>query len=278
MTKQDDTCARPWWAYYIQKDMKHIPTRQTSKSEGIKKRGTHLCVGNESHGWQMVAAPVNPPCRLCRTWVSGSWKPHFPDSRTPEPLDLKNHYTLTWLRTWVHTPGASASSGEKSGCWGILLGVVAAVSAPGTYFGEDGRRDGGALTLQERHMAEAVWSRSPNLGASFLPAAEVNGSLGKLVLSWFLGNRSWEFSLNLFPKTFQWSLHPVESSAAYICYLNLPETNCWPCRWHSADPRGGDGNMAGGIWPVDFIRLVMIGHQEFSYKTVILCLRKILET
>ena len=30
-----------------------------------------------------------------------------------------------------------------------------------------------ALTLQGRHMEEAVWSRSPDLAASSLPAAEV---------------------------------------------------------------------------------------------------------
>ena len=166
MTKQDDTCARSWWDCYIEKDMKHIPTRQMSESKGIKKRGTHLCVGNESHGWQMVAAPVNPPCRLCHTWVSGSWKPHFPDSRTPEPLDLKNHYTLTWLRTWIHIPGASASSGAKSGCWGILLGVVAAVSVPGTHFGEDGRQDGGPSLCRK-----GTWLRQCGLGVqTWVPA------------------------------------------------------------------------------------------------------------
>lgn len=58
--------------------MKHIPTRQKSKSKGIKKRGMHLCVGNESHGWQMVAAP-NP----------------LADCATREYLGAGNHISQT---------------------------------------------------------------------------------------------------------------------------------------------------------------------------------------
>lgn len=183
---------------------------------------------------QMVAAPVKPPCRLCRMWVE--LETHFPDSCTSKPLGLKNCYTLTWLRTWVHTAGASASFGAKFGCWGILVGVVVQPQCPVPTLVE---MVGGP---QIRHMAEAVWSRSPNLGASFLPAAEVNGSLG-VSAELVFGNCSWEFSLNLFPKTFQWSLHPVESSSAYICYLNLLETNCWPCH----DTVGLPG-VVMGIW------------------------------
>lgn len=116
--------------------------------------------------WMADGGGPKPPCRLCHTWVSGSWKPHFPDSCTPEPLGLKNRYTLTWLRTWVHTPGASASSGAKSGCWGILVGVVAAVSAPGTNFGGDGRWDRWPSLCRE-----GTWRRQCGLGVqTWLPA------------------------------------------------------------------------------------------------------------
>jgi len=159
------------------------------------------------------------------------------------------------------------------------VGVVAAVSAPGTNFGGDGRWDRWPSLCRE-----GTWRRQCGLGVqTWLPALCLQQRLmaplvsSPELVSWesFLGVQLESVPQN-FPMIF--ILHPVESSSAYICYLNLPETNCWSCRCHSGAPRGGDGNMAGGIWPVDFIRLVMTGHQEFSYKTVILCLRKILET
>lgn len=219
-------------------------SNETKEPEQRHKEERDASVCWEWVTWTADGGSPKPPCRLCHTWVSGSWKPHFPDSCTPEPLGLKNRHTLTWLRTWVHTPGASASSGAKSGCWGILVGVVAAVSAPGTDFGGDGRRDRWPSLCRE-----GTWQRQCGLGVqTWLPALCLHQRLmaplvsSPELVSWesFLGVQLESLPQN-FPMIF--ILHPVESSSAYICYLNLPETNCRPCRWHSAAPR-----VVMGIW------------------------------
>ena len=115
MTKQDDMCARPWWACYIEKDMKHIPTRQKRESKGIKKRGMHLCVGNESHGRQMVAAPVKPPCRLCRMWVE--LETTFPRISFLVWVQLKVSQRGSSRDTWVKSERLATFPNRFSVCY-----------------------------------------------------------------------------------------------------------------------------------------------------------------
>lgn len=116
----------------------------------------------------------------------------------------------TWRisrRTWVHTPAPLAISAGKSGCWNILVGVI--IKSPCS-----------------------------------IPTKE---ALGKPVLKWYLGSHSWEFSLDLFPRLFQWSckyhIPCVKSPSAYtvVCSLTCLRQSAGPLGWPSGVRRSGSG-------------------------------------